>query len=108
MVVFSPPWPPALLEPMEYGSFLWVPGLPKAKSRGIPPILSEIRRNQHLQPFYMQMLIFGDLPLCAVQGPSKRLHIRLVLEGLEAMGAQGRPIHQNGAHFTKFHEIPPF
>ena len=53
------------------------------------------------QPFYIKMLIFGDFPLFGVQGPSKRLHIPLVLEGLEAMGAQGRPIHQNGVNLIK-------
>ena len=103
MGALSPPWPPALLEPMEYGAFLWVPGPQKARSREIPPILGEIRKNVDFQHFYIKMLVFGDFPLFGVQGPSKRLNIPLVLEGLEAMGAQGRPIHQNGANFMIFH-----
>ena len=39
MGALSPPWPPALIEPMEYGAFRRVPGPPKAKSREIPHIL---------------------------------------------------------------------
>ena len=103
MDVFSPPWPPALLEPMEYGAFLWVPGSPKAKSREIPPILGEIRKDQHFRHFHMKMLIFCDFPFVGAQGPSKRLHIPFVLEGLAATGAQRYPFHQNGANLTKFH-----
>ena len=102
MGAFSPPWPPTLLEPMEYGAFRWVPGPRKAKSREVPPILGEIRKDQHFRPFYMKMLIFGDFPLFGVQVPSKRLHIPLVLEGLEAMGAERHPFHQNGVNFIKF------
>ncbi len=41
MGAFPPPWPPALLEPMEYGAFWGVPGPQKAKSREIPSILGD-------------------------------------------------------------------
>ena len=102
MGAFSPPWPPTLLGPMEYGAFWRVPGPQKAKNHKIPPILGEMRKLWDSQPFYLKMLIFGDFSLFGVQGPSKILNIPLVLEGLEAMGVKRHPFHQNGVNLMKF------
>ena len=102
MGAFSPPWPPTLLGPIEYGAFWRVPGPQKAKKHYIPPILGNMRKFLDFQLFYPKMLIFGDFSLFGVQGPSKRLHIPLVLEGLEAMGAKGHPFHQNGVNLINF------
>ncbi len=71
MGAFPPPWPPALLEPMEYGAFWRVVGSQKAKSREIPPVLSEIRKNQHFQHFYRKMLIFSDFRFLGSRAPLK-------------------------------------
>ena len=97
MGAFSPPWPPTLLEPIEYEAFLGVPVPQKAKTPKII-ILCKKAGNLQLFAFYLKWVEFNDFSLFGVQGPSKRLHIPSVLEALEAMGA-----NQNVVNFFNSH-----
>ena len=65
-------------------------------------ILGKKAENPLISHFHLKWVEFNDFPPFGVQGPSKRLHIRLVLEGLEAMGAKRHPFHQNGVDLIKF------
>ena len=50
MGAFSPPWPPTLLEPIEYEAFWRVPGPQKAESHQIPPILVKMAKGSQNGP----------------------------------------------------------
>ena len=98
MGAFAPPWPPGLLKPVEYGAFWRVPGSQKEENHKIPAILGEILLFGDFQPFYLKRQGFGEFSLSGVPGPSKKLNVQQVLEGLEAMGEQRHPFHQNGVN----------
>ena len=102
MGAFSPPWPQTLLEPVEYEALLGVPGHQKAGKHQKSSILGKKAENPQLFAFYLKWVEFSDFSLFGVPGPSKRLHIPLVLEGLEAMGAKRHPFHKNGVDLIKF------
>ena len=61
MGTFSPPWPQALIEPMEYQAFWRVPGPQKAKSQQIPPILGK-KRKWGFSAFVPKMMMFWWFP----------------------------------------------
>ena len=101
MGTFAPPWPPGLLKPVEHGAFRRVPGSQKEENHKIPAILGKILLFRDFQPFYLKRQVFCDFSLFGVPGPSKRPNIQQVLEGLDAMGEQGRPFCQNGVNLFK-------
>ena len=79
MGALAPPWPPTLIEPIEYGAFRRVPGPPKAENHQKSAFSCKGAENPHFSAFNLEWVEFRDFSLLGVQGPSERLNIPLVL-----------------------------
>ena len=82
-------------------SILEGPWTPKSEKSPKSAFLGKKAENPIIFAFHLKWVEFSDFSLFVVQGPSKRLHIPLVLEGFEAMGAKRHPFHQNGVNLIK-------